>query len=489
MPRPAHPCKAEPCLTNKYERCRFKLLSSHHYCSVEYFTMETASICDKLTRTSVEESGHQSNLRKRARQIIAHRGKDNSNLPEVLLDLLTTVIKPLFAASRNAALTSSGRKNLVPQAPATGRFDSSFLDDDAKPWKNGWTVDLLTYILTSYSGVCDTQQRNTIEAHFHLLVPPILNLIDDGETVYKADGCRLLRLLCDVVKGCRSDIFKRTGLTDVFVDALRTNFMVLPTLTPEQESLALMQELYPAYRALVAARFPMHVVDNNDKVTPLPPSSGTAASSKTTTSPFSISSQRSGPPAVQDAAESQVRQSLLDILLLQGLLAALSHLGAGTSSSSTISLTLTTYLISQLTPTVSDMGISTVKHLQTLLPLLRNILSDPFGAVAPRLLLEALATLDVIIAGPCRPRIQDRWWPECLRALVACWCVVIDELEDENENSSRGQNEDKVRELHAVKTKLQDVTARLGGVVGRDFMDAKNRLIEEETDLEGLFRD
>ena len=41
----------------------------------------------------------------------------------------------------------------------------------------------------------------------------------------------------------------------MFVDALKTNFMILPNLTPEAESLKLLEELYPAFLGVIDSRF------------------------------------------------------------------------------------------------------------------------------------------------------------------------------------------------------------------------------------------
>lgn len=60
--------------------------------------------------------------------------------------LLKTRIRPIFAKTKNPAITESGRKNFHP-IPLP-RFDMSILDPETKPWK---TYDV--YITTVYSWI------------------------------------------------------------------------------------------------------------------------------------------------------------------------------------------------------------------------------------------------------------------------------------------------------------------------------------------------
>lgn len=51
----------------------------------------------------------------------------------VVEQVLKERIRPLFAKTRNPAVTATGRKNFHPVPLA--RFDSSILDPESKPWK------------------------------------------------------------------------------------------------------------------------------------------------------------------------------------------------------------------------------------------------------------------------------------------------------------------------------------------------------------------
>ncbi|KAK5938394.1 hypothetical protein PMZ80_009364 [Knufia obscura] len=400
--------------------------------------------------------------------------QSTTHLPDTLLNLITEIIKPLFSTSHHKNLTSTGRKNRVndPLPASINRFQSQILfdsDDSNRPlWKNGWTSSLLLYILTSYNKITDdVSRKKTLEAHFHLLVPAVLHQIDDVEISYKCSGCQCLKILCDNLRDVQSEMLRRSGLTDVFVDALRNDFSLLPTLTPEAESLMLFRELYPAYRSLVRARF-LHV------------EVATARSTRDTSSKPTVNSN-----AKQDGqhteAEEDLRLAYLTALLRHQTLHSLHHLSTGSGTGSTISIPLSTFLISQLAWIFTDMGIASVIHLQTVLPLLRNVLMDPFGTAAPDMLLASVRSLQVIVSVTW-PRIREKWWREVLRGCVGCWVNVADEEGDINT-----KDQELVKALVEVKHELKVLACLLEDIVGEAFISAKQELVKEEGMLEQLF--
>ena len=395
-----------------------------------------------------------------------------SDVRQLLFDLLTKVVKPLFSKQQHPNLTATGRKKLVPDAPTSGRLsDTIDWEDKLKIWKNGWTTDLLLFCLSQYSKLPASQEKSTLESHFHLLVPPILNLVDDGDTEYKTQGCKLLRLLCEQVTNCQSDILKRTGLSDVFSEALKANFMHLPTLTPEKDSLKLLSELYPAFRALVEVRFPATRPPENQYRTPLSIRSVAKTPQTNKLGPKSAvpTLSPSKTLVLPNTKDKDARQSMLDLMLRHGILASYAH--------ATDYVRITTLLLHEASYVVSAMGIYAAKYLQTLLPLLRGVLSDPFATASTALLLSALECLEALI-GVCWPRIRDKWWGECLRGIVACWV----QLEDDERDQKR-----KTQDLEEVKKKLRQTSELLANIVGEDFIATKQQLEQEHASLKELF--
>jgi hypothetical protein len=237
--------------------------------------------------------------------------------------------------------------------------------------------------------------------------------------------------------------------------------MLLPQLTPEDESLAVLTELYPAYLALVDAR----LVDQE----PSPRQSSTRPPNKT--------------------SDVSLRESLLTTLYHHGILASLSHLSSGPDLGSTISSPLTSLLLRQIPPVFQRLGIATAKHLQSLLPMLRATLMDPFVLIIAPPHDIVSPTLDVLetVISLCGPRVKDRWFGEILRGLVACWCNCVDELGD-LKGSNDKPADDKKGHISDIMRRLQVIVNMLQGVVDQDeFKAVKTRLIQEEKDLKGLF--
>jgi hypothetical protein len=82
----------------------------------------------------------------------------------ILGDLLKEKIRPIFARTKNIAITPAGRKNFhpIPQA----RFDSSFLERETKPWKfhDVYATTVLEWILSQLN------VRNHLQLNFPLAV-------------------------------------------------------------------------------------------------------------------------------------------------------------------------------------------------------------------------------------------------------------------------------------------------------------------------------
>jgi tRNA nucleotidyltransferase (CCA-adding enzyme) len=398
-----------------------------------------------------------------------------TDVSKLLQDLLSQVVRPLFSKQQHPNLTATGRRKLVPDAPVGNRYsDTIDWDDEQKIWRNGWTCDLLAFILTQYRGLPPDREKSTFESQFNLLIPPILNLIDDGDTGYKTQGCKLLRYLCEQVTHCQSEILKRTGLSDVFSDALRTNFLHLPTLTPEEESLTLLSELYPAFRVLVESRFPVTPwKEPNDckdgKVLTLRPAAKTALATRNVKVAIETTVTSKPLGIAIDTKDKDARQSMLDLILRHGILASYAH--------AIDYVRITTLLLHEASLLISMMGIYSAKYLQIFLPLLRDVLCNPFGTACVPLLMSALECMETLIKA-CWPRIREKWWSECLRGMVGCWVQVADD-----------EGQGKEQELRGVKDKLLDARRLLEGVVGEDFAEAKQRIVDEDETINGLFDD
>jgi hypothetical protein len=68
----------------------------------------------------------------------------------ILEDILNSKVRPIFAKTRNPAITSSGRKNFHPTPQS--RFDTNLMDPATKPWKfqDVYVTTVLDWILAQY---------------------------------------------------------------------------------------------------------------------------------------------------------------------------------------------------------------------------------------------------------------------------------------------------------------------------------------------------
>lgn len=80
-----------------------------------------------------------------------------------------------------------------------------------------------------------------------LIVPPVLNMVDDSTPRFKAIGCELLSAFLQKTPYA---LLKRTGLGEVIFDAIMPSLLCLPSLTPREESVYLLERAYPALTIL-----------------------------------------------------------------------------------------------------------------------------------------------------------------------------------------------------------------------------------------------
>lgn len=88
------------------------------------------------------------------------RTQSGSSLWSVVEQILNETIKPLFAKTRNPAITATGRKNYHP-VPLP-RFDASILDPESKPWKGQgvYTTTVFAWLVCQYRVCLPSLLRN-----------------------------------------------------------------------------------------------------------------------------------------------------------------------------------------------------------------------------------------------------------------------------------------------------------------------------------------
>ncbi|KAL8793699.1 MAG: hypothetical protein Q9195_003748 [Heterodermia aff. obscurata] len=305
------------------------------------------------------------------------------NFQTLLTNLLREHVKPAFVKSNNSAITPAGRKAIIALPP---RFEASIDETKSKPWKYGQV-----YLITVFEWILE-----------------------------------------------QLDLLERTGLGEVFQEALTPCLLYLPELTPEAESLQLLSAVYPTLLSLIRTRFP-------------------------------------------EARDQRSMQKTLDHLFRYGILKGYAHAGDN--------VRIAEFLVRRMTDVVNEMGMASCKHLkivlceaglgyksskhlhyglslisarvrslthlQQIVPLLSAVLSDPFATAYPPLLLAALQAIQsVIIIDWSRMEYHGG---EILRSLIICWCKILQD-EDTARPSSLGQ----------VKAEIKHNIGLLTAVLKRD---------------------
>jgi hypothetical protein len=344
-------------------------------------------------------------------------GEKKSELPSRLVaHFLRHTIRPLFSSSQKQAhpnLTLAGHK-LEPrdQKPKLPDDTSAALWKDPK---NEYAVGLLRWVLS----VLDSKG---VEANWGLLVPPILKMMDDIDTKWKAIGCELLTAL---LRSTPPELLSRTGLGNVFKETLFPFFTYLPSLTPEADSITLLDKTFAALIALSDVVFP----DGNHRLN---------FDKKKISNPL-------------DAYDATL-EKFMDKILREGVLAALFHAQPSEYPS------LATTVLSHIPSLLQKMRLNCVKHLQSLIPLLSNILANPHGPAYCSLLLIAAQSMQTLILNSW-PRIH-RYRGDIIRGLSICWIRVCEEIEGKRIK----QGDKRLAELEKVKKELKGATKILDAV-------------------------
>ncbi|KAF8529111.1 hypothetical protein BU17DRAFT_80296 [Hysterangium stoloniferum] len=149
-----------------------------------------------------------------------------AQLPSPTLEVITCVlskhVKPCFSKTPHSLLNpSTGRKR---SRPAGG--PSAILDFyENQEWKAyPGIAALLLWCLNCTEG-------REYEYIWHLVIPPIMTLLDDYESYYKLDG---VKVVCELLNHAPPELLKRTGVDGLLMTSLKTALLHLHSpLTPQ----------------------------------------------------------------------------------------------------------------------------------------------------------------------------------------------------------------------------------------------------------------
>ena len=360
------------------------------------------------TSTKQDTNGH-----------VAKKQKKGELTSALVSHFLRETLKPLFSLQApNPELTAAGRKRIVKEA--TQDHDLDF-DDVKKPWKaatNSWALELLSWC-------CRSVDAKLLEREWGFIIPPLLAVLDDTDTAIRAKGCNMLKSL---LRDCPPALLKRTGLGPIFEESLYTSVSYLPSLTPEADSVVILDAALPALLELATVSHPRPSQDEHD-------------------------------PAMQKT---------LDAILRKGILQPYSHAGEHVRIAEVLLLHLPTIL--------SALGIDSVKHLNTLIPMLSAVLSHPLSLGYPPLLLQAAIALQSVIANAW-PRI-DQWRGEIVKGLSVCWIRLEEEGGDIDSKA-----------LDSICSELKTAATMLASVLGASDATSWGEDVAKLADVDARLKD
>ncbi|KAL7267674.1 hypothetical protein RUND412_009727 [Rhizina undulata] len=345
---------------------------------------------------------------------------------EIMVDyILKRIVKPLFAKSGAAhpEVTAEGRRAI--RASTKKNFGIGHLGLEGPAWiaERAEAVALLKWVLVNI----DTSD---IEPNWHLLVPPILKTIDSPSAPAKASGCILIRTLLSRLEefsmssSPKTSLLNRTGLGPVFWDTLMPCLMYLPPLTPTSQSVPLLNAAYEAIILLARLRA---------------------------------------------GNQGREKAKFLDAVMREGVIRGIGFADEHVKAAEVI--------VTWIGPLVKEMGVWGVRYLKTILPIISDILANPFGTTYPPLLLAAVKPLQAVIE-VCWIRCPP-YKAEVMRGVAFCWRRI---LEDEDKGK-REELENIKKELKTVVVMLHSICENAGGNDWEEWREMKEGL----RDVDGRF--
>ncbi|KAF9870862.1 putative poly polymerase protein [Colletotrichum karsti] len=273
--------------------------------------------------------------------------------------VLEGFIRPLFSQSSSSRITSTGRKAHYADDDRDHASKDIFASDaETVPWKG----DQL-HAITVFSWAVERSDEQVVGKNWPLFTPVLLALIDDTDTRYKAQG---LAILQSFLARCPSSVLQDTGLGEIFEQSIFPSLMSLPTLTPEEESVQLLDPAYGAAIRLASAQFP---------------------------------EERSRPR----------KNRLFVRLLREGIISGYWY---ASEYPRTVEL-----LVRQASLVVQHLGTFTIPHVKDLLSMFAAIMTDPFFVSCPTCIEATSQALSSMMLN-CWPRIsRPAHSGELLRAL------------------------------------------------------------------------
>lgn len=152
-------------------------------------------------------------------------------------------------ANKSKSLNKS--KGIRPQLGFSSINENITEENQRKNWKNSNKVKSISMI---WYLISISPENASFDRFWPLITSFILNILDDYEPVMKAQGCKLLDhfiFTIPVIDQSKTHLFVKTGLKDLFTEAIKICLSYLPLITPANISLYLLSSAYPVIYKLI----------------------------------------------------------------------------------------------------------------------------------------------------------------------------------------------------------------------------------------------
>ncbi|KAI0114033.1 hypothetical protein GGR51DRAFT_475584 [Nemania sp. FL0031] len=384
------------------------------------------------------------------------KGKGRGKARFITEDVLTGFLRPLFAKSRPTTVTASGRPAAFPEPPPRYAQGDGFGGDDValkKPWKYA-----RRYAITVFEWAVDNADTDLLQQHWHLFTPILLTLLDEPQPA--SLKLRALSIFRSFWRLCPDGLLSRTGLADVFEQAVFPAVLSLPSLTPEAESLALLGAGYPALFDMVG----LGGVDTSATTS----EGGNKA--KEGQGEGSNDLKTSSKHEAQAKGFTEAQRKLLDKIVREGIMVGYHHAKQH--------VRLVNFFCQTLSRLVGGMGILSVKYLKDIIPMISEILVDPFGTKHPPTLLSATRLLQAVLK-MCWPRVPH-YCNEIIKMAMVAWLNI-----DEDDDFPPGTPTK--TELKHQLTRTVEILSAITEAVKLDMSDRVRPLVAKDPQLRPLF--
>ncbi|KAI2638132.1 hypothetical protein GGS21DRAFT_488835 [Xylaria nigripes] len=368
-------------------------------------------------------------------------------------DILMDFLRPLFAKSRPNAVTISGRPAAFPEPPpryAQGESYGGGANDVTvmKPWKY-----TRRYAVTVFEWAVKNADTNLLLQHWPLFTPILLTLLDEHDPVsLKLSSLSIFKTFWS---RCPERLLSRTGLADVFEQAIFPTVLSLPKLTPEEESLTLLSAAYPALFDMAGITAPGSL-DGKDEDVESECAEGKAIGEN---------------PKPQSGGFSGAQRKLLDKIVREGIMVGYHHAKEH--------IRLVDFFCRTFCRLVYGMGIVSVKYLKDIIPMVSEILADPFGTKYPPALLSATQLLQAILQ-TCWPRVPH-YCNEIIKMTMLCWLNI----EDEDDFPTNGKPTK--AEIKLQLTRTIEILSAIMTAAKLDISEQVDLLVAKNQQLRPLF--